>query len=254
MRPGKVGGVRPLARSGIIASFIAVLALVMSPSGALAAPVVIGSATGLYGCCGSFNMVQSTSPLGVSYAVPTGGAFITSWSTDAGPFIGPVGLQGGRKTAGSFTLVGASPEMPLSASVVNTFTLATPIPVQAGDLLGLRIPASTLPQAAQCVTSAAGGAYSFAISATAPAIGAVVAFSASPGYQLDVAATVDTVATPPGPVPPGPVPPGPVPPGPGTRTGCESAGDAHLRGACGATQTQTLFAQILTAALRAYKA
>jgi len=254
MRPGKVGGVRPLARSGIIASFIAVLALVMSPSGALAAPVVIGSATGLYGCGGSFNMVQSTSPLGVSYAVPTGGAFITSWSTDAGPFIGPVGLQVWRKTAGSFTLVGASPEMPLSASVVNTFTLATPIPVQAGDLLGLRIPASTLPQAAQCVTSAAGGAYSFAISATAPAIGAVVAFSASPGYQLDVAATVDTVATPPGPVPPGPVPPGPVPPGPGTGTGCDSSANANLKDACGATQTQTLFAQILTAALRAYKA
>src|SRR3979409_1153105 len=104
MRPGRVGGFRPLARSGIIASLIAVLATLMSPSGALAAPIVIGSALGSYTCGGNFNTVQSTSPTGTSYAVPAAG-FITSWSTQAGAFAGPVGLQVWRKATGYMTFM-----------------------------------------------------------------------------------------------------------------------------------------------------
>src|ERR1700738_4990519 len=108
MYPGRVGGIRPLARSGVIACSIAVLALVLAPASTLAAPMVVGSPIGTIPCGGNFNLVQSTSPAAVSYSVPAG--VITQWSTTAGGYAGPVRLQVWRKTGYlTYSLVGASP-------------------------------------------------------------------------------------------------------------------------------------------------
>src|ERR1700687_5186513 len=97
MHPGRVGGIRLLARIGIIGSSIALLAVVLVPNMALAAPVTIGSPVGTVTCGGDFNLVQSTSPVGTSYAVPIGGGVITQWSTQAGGYTAPVRLQVWRK-------------------------------------------------------------------------------------------------------------------------------------------------------------
>jgi hypothetical protein len=210
-------------------------ALVLAPSEALAAwPTVIGSATGLYPCAGDENLIQTASPVGTSYAVPAGGAFITSWSTLAGAYTGPVGLQVWRRVNSStYLLVGASPEMTLTTGITNTFPLTTPIPVQANDLLGMRIGVSTSPDAALCIQPVAGGAFSF-VKGPAPAVGTSgtgLIWSASPGWQLDVSATVDTTTT----------------PGPGT--GCDSSANANATDAC--AQTQTLILRLFAAAVRA---
>ena len=201
----KVGAFRrPVARAGIVASSLALFAMVLSPHPALAA-TVIGSATGSVPCQGQFDVVQMTSA--VSYAVPAGGGAITSWSTLADATnVGPVGLEVWRPTTTQFTylLVGLSPLMTLTPSTVNTFNLASPIAVQAGDLLGLRIEG-----AAACGQSVPGTTYGYHLGAT-PTAGAVTQFGFSNTFQLDVEATLGS-ATPPPPPP---------------SSGCDSTGDS----------------------------
>jgi hypothetical protein len=78
---------------------------------------------------------------------------------------------------------------------VNTINLATPIPVQAGDLLGLRIEGR-----AYCgqFTSSATDVWGSMMGVN-PAVGATDLFSYSTLFQLDVAATVSPTVTPPPP-------------------------------------------------------
>jgi outer membrane biosynthesis protein TonB len=75
----------------------------------------------------------------------------------------------------------------LATGSVNTITLASPIPVQAGDLLGLRV---ELKAACMQFTQSASDVYGSA-SGVNPAAGSNVAFSSGNTVQLDVAATVD---------------------------------------------------------------
>src|ERR1700687_6122245 len=137
MRSRRVGGFRPFARAGATAS-IALIGMVFSANAAFAA-TVIGSAAGNFTCGAGFDTVQIAWSSG-SYVVPAGGGSISSWSTQAGPVAGAVGLQVWRPanpatTPQTYQLIGASPLATPVASTVNTFTLATAIPVQAGDLL-----------------------------------------------------------------------------------------------------------------------
>jgi len=202
VRVGAFG--RPAARAAIVASSLALFAMVLSPHPALAA-TVIGSATGSVPCQGQFDVVQMTSA--VSYAVPAGGGAITSWSTLADATnVGPVGLEVWRPTTTQFTylLVGLSPLMTLTPSTVNTFNLASPIAVQAGDLLGLRIEG-----AAACGQSVPGTTYGYHLGAT-PTAGAVTQFGFSNTFQLDVEATLGSV----------------TPPPPPPSTGCDSTGNS----------------------------
>jgi hypothetical protein len=192
----RVGALRPVARAGIVASSLALIAMVLSPHPAFAA-TVIGSATGSVPCQAQFDVVQMTSA--VSYAIPAGGGTITSWSTLADATnTGPVGLEVWRPTTTQFTylLVGLSPLMTLTPSILNTFNLAAPIAVQAGDLLGMRIEG-----AAACGQQVPGTTYGYHLGAT-PAVGVVTQFGFSNSFQLDVEATLGTV-TPPPPPPPG---------------------------------------------------
>jgi hypothetical protein len=195
MRSRRVGGIRPFARAGAIAS-IALIGMVLSANAAFAA-TVIGSATGtVTSTSAGFDTVQISWSSG-SYAVPALGGSITSWSTQAGPLAGPVGLQVWRPTTTALTyvLVGSSPLVSLVPSTLNTFTLATPIAVQEGDLLGLRIEGrATYGQYTSSATDTYGAKQS-----VNPAVDAIDAFTNNTFFQLDVAATVEPAVTPPPP-------------------------------------------------------
>ena len=198
----RVGGFRPVARAGLIASSLALIATVFSGSAAFAS-TAIGSAAGNITCSAGFDTVQVSWASG-TYAVPAGGGTITSWSTQAGPLAGPVGLEIWRPTATAMTyqLVGASPLVTLVPGTLNDTTLATPIPVNAGDLLGLRIEGRAY---CQLTSSVATDTYGGRLGAT-PAVGATGAFSANTFAQLDIAAIVTTPVTTPSPSPsPSPV-------------------------------------------------
>jgi hypothetical protein len=75
---------------------------------------------------------------GASYVVPQAGV-LTSWSTSAGPGAGQsISLKVYRPVAGTvYTVIGQDGPRPLAPSVLNTFPIAIPIPVQAGDVIGM---------------------------------------------------------------------------------------------------------------------
>jgi hypothetical protein len=79
------------------------------------------------------------------YVVPAGGGIITSWSTSFGPSGAPVELvvsspfPSGPPTAVVRGVDYETLANPLPANNINTFTLARPIAVQSGDLIGLNV-------------------------------------------------------------------------------------------------------------------
>jgi hypothetical protein len=227
MRSRRVGGFRPVARAGVVASSLAMIATLLSASATIAS-TAIGSAAGNITCSAGFDTVQVSWSSG-TYAVPAGGGPITSWSTQAGPLAGPVGLQVWRPTAtaNSYQLVGASPLVTLVPSTLNTINLATPISVKAGDLLGLRIEGRAY---CQLTSSIATDTYGGRLGAT-PAVGAIAAFSVNKFAQLDIAATVTTAVTTPTPPPvSNPTPPPVSKPTPPPVTTPTPSGDQHGSG------------------------
>jgi hypothetical protein len=181
---------RPSARTGVMGAALAVgiFALTSIQAGA----ATVGSATATAGVgCRNLDTVQLTWA-GVSYAVPAGGGVITSWSTTALINPGPAGLLVWRPTAtpGTYTLVAATTPTALLPGL-NTFNLTTPIPVQAGDVLGLRAAGGI-----DCGASAAmGNTMGYHVGTTAVP-GAQEAFLTDPGtFTLDVSATIGTVPT-----------------------------------------------------------
>jgi hypothetical protein len=181
---------RPLVRAGFVPAIMASAILVLTAIPASAA-TVIGSAVGTTGCVGNMDMVQETTS-GVSYAVPTGGGQITSWSTNAVNIFGPAGLLVWRPTAtaGTYTLVAATTPVALKAGM-NTFTLTTPIAVQAGDVLGLRTQGS-----ADCIqTAGAGNTIGYRVGPTV-GVGAQETMLKDPlPLTLDVSATVGAASS-----------------------------------------------------------
>jgi hypothetical protein len=210
----RVGSFRPLARAGATAS-IALIGMLLSATAALAATV--GSATGtVTSTSAGFDTVQMSTTVPGAYAVPLGGGNITTWSTLAGPLAGPVGLQVWRPTltTGTYVLVGASPLVTLTPNTLNTFTLAAPILVREGDLLGLRIEGRATYGS---YTSSPADVYgSFQAANPNPAGGAIDAFAANTSFLLDVAATVEAV----------------IPPPPPPTSGCDSTGDSTGNDVC----------------------
>lgn len=75
---------------------------------------------------------------GNSYVVPEAGV-LTSWSTSAGAGAGQaLSLKVYRPVSGTvYSVVGQDGPYPLTPSVLNTFPIAIPIPVQAGDVIGM---------------------------------------------------------------------------------------------------------------------
>ena len=190
----------------LMALAIAGFGVLLNPAGAAAA-TVIGQNQGTAGCSGGLGMdTVQTASSGPSYAVPAGDWQITDWSTQApAAQDGTLALEVWRPTptAGSYTLVDISTAQPVAAgSGPSTFTLAPPIAVRAGDLLGLRITGGV---GCNFTGDFTGDSYGILTSSAPPAPGSATAFAfAQHGFELDVAATLDAAAPPP--PPPAPTP------------------------------------------------
>jgi hypothetical protein len=147
--------------------------------------------------CGEpdFNSVQSAA-VAANYQVPVPGGVITSWShrgrTVDPPFPGPGSgrLQIWDSTGGNdFNLIGRSELQTFTAGVVTSFL--TRIPVDPGDLLGLRaVEAGT-----GCgLFSVAGDVTAYEFNAPDPAPGDVRTLDPHPGVLLNVAAVLEADA------------------------------------------------------------
>jgi hypothetical protein len=200
---GKVAGKRVTfgasARVGTIAASLAAAAALVLPSTALAA-TEIGSAQGTFQCVNALDFVQaSTSSLsGLSYAVPPGGTTISSWSVLAGADTGPIALEVWQPTAPpTYTLEGISPTVTLTAGTLNTIALTSPLPVEAGDLIGLKLYGFD-----ECALQTGDPndiiASTFATPAT---VGVPIQLIPAGGFELNVAASVDVTINPPPPPP-----------------------------------------------------
>jgi hypothetical protein len=86
--------------------------------------------------CSSFT--YSTNPASPSYAVPAGNWTVISWSTQGGTTGGPVSLQAYRPTGvtDQWRLIAVSAEQTIAANTAPA--IATSLPVQGGDVLGMR--------------------------------------------------------------------------------------------------------------------
>jgi len=188
---------RPGARVGTIAASLAAAVSLLLPNTVLAA-TVIGSAQGTLACSTSSlgDYVQASSS-GATYAVPSDGTFITSWSVLAGADVGPVALTVWTPTADPtvFILVGLSPSVTLTPNIMNDVVLATPISVQPGDLLGLRVEGvAECAQQTGLATDTVGFSFGFFAD-----LGGPMHMIVGPGFQLNIAATVELASPPPPP-------------------------------------------------------
>jgi hypothetical protein len=182
---------RRLAIVGLAGSLAAAAFLVFSPA-AGASTTVGATVASPQPCAGGYDTVQLSST-GASYAVPAGGGPLTDWSIQAaGLGTGPVALEVWRPSGGTYTLVAVSPSATLSGTNINTFTLASPIATQQGDLLGLRVIGST--PCGQSTTSA-GDVYGW-VHNNATTVGGSVAMSQTLNFGLNVAATLGVAAPP----------------------------------------------------------
>jgi hypothetical protein len=171
---------------------VALLVAVSGGTLALAAPGPVGAATQIgetfdpaaAGDCGSvFTYLQPTSPAG-QYAAPSAGV-ITAWSYQAAGSPPQLKLKVARPGLGdSFAIVGESPPKDPLANQLNTYTDVR-IAVQAGDVIGM-----TLTALGECGREASG--YTTHTASGDPPPGTTVAFPPDPpGFQLDVAATLE---------------------------------------------------------------
>lgn len=131
---------------------------------------------------------------GTSYAVPAGDWIVTSWSTRAGDgptLAGSLQLEMWRPTgtANQFMLVGISPVGTTTPSGTNTFSLAAPIAVQGGDLLGLR----NLTQGYGCAAVGPGGSTNAGANGTEPVPGEIRTIPAAPNATLNITAALHSI-------------------------------------------------------------
>jgi hypothetical protein len=100
------------------------------PSGATMPVCSTGSTT---------EVISTSNDSNYSYVVPAGGGTLTSWSFNAtgAKAATPYELVVARPASGSYTIIGTDTEtVPSSGGPIDSFTLANPITVQAGDVIG----------------------------------------------------------------------------------------------------------------------
>jgi hypothetical protein len=188
---------RAIGAAVAAAAFAASLTFVLAGSVG-AATVTIGQLGGSGSACAADVDFVQTGP--TSLAVPSGNWTVSSWSTQAGqgvvgPSAGQLQLEMWRPTAtpNAFMLVGISPVVTTTVSGVNTFTLASPIAVQGGDLLGLR----NITHNYGCATQPTSGTIAGNLDPTAPTPGSTVTFTVIGSTAiLNVTATLQSVTPP----------------------------------------------------------
>ena len=109
-------------------------------AGANDAPVVVGRAGGSTHCIDQLLLLNPVPTPGASYVVPAGDWELTSWSAgNPRGLTGRVTLVVARATAqnGQFLVVGRGDAVVLPTGAVSTFTLAEPLRVMGGDVIGI---------------------------------------------------------------------------------------------------------------------
>jgi hypothetical protein len=155
--------------------------------------VTIGATggNGALDCSAGFTWAQDSTAAGSpSYVVPAGGGVITSWRHDRGPASATAQLRlkiFRRLAPLTYLTVGESDFEPLAAPGVNTF--ATRVPVQGGDLLGLRIAVA----AVSCRSTGSTGDVAVASGPLQPdpPIGTPVSLGSSGAYLLNLGARIE---------------------------------------------------------------
>jgi hypothetical protein len=221
MSSQRVVAFRPVARVGLIASSLALLAMLLSPTPTLAATTLGTTGDLIDVVC--FNPSQDSVQLSsadpaVSYTVAAAGN-ITSWNTQSIGLPGLVGLQVWRLSAPAtqtspafYMLVGASPTVVPTGTPI---TLANPIAVQAGDMIGMRMEGLV---ACGHRTGALGDTWATAAGTipALPVLGTEPFATPTTSFRLNISATIADV-TPPPPPPP---------------TGCDSSGSSNGNDEC----------------------
>jgi Domain of unknown function DUF11/PASTA domain len=133
--------VRWLTAIGTAVALAALAACASSDALTLGDTTVPGGTTAqLCSGAGGTSLIQTETDTGYDYVVPAGGGAITSWSFNTtGATVGaPYELVVVRPMGGAYTVIGADSELvPATPPLIQTYTLSAPIPVQAGDLLGV---------------------------------------------------------------------------------------------------------------------
>jgi hypothetical protein len=165
---------------------VAVLGFVVAAAASASSGTTIGQTfSGSFNCGGGTWYFDTDS----AYVVPSGTNWnVTSWSTQAGADGGSMALMVFRDLgSGSYEVVGESLVEALTANAQNTFTLATPIAVQAGDLLGM------YEDNADCGNP--GGGAIFGNVSAMPAVNAVVSsLLTNPSFTANISATLNGAA------------------------------------------------------------
>jgi uncharacterized repeat protein (TIGR01451 family) len=137
---GRIGTVMSAAVVAALAAAAPALATTIGsttlPSGSNMAPACSASKDA--------EIIQSGTDASYQYTVPAGGGSITSWSFNTtGAKAGtPYTLLVARPSGGSYQIVATDPEtLPATLPAIETFTLAKPITVQGGDVLGVIVTA-----------------------------------------------------------------------------------------------------------------
>jgi hypothetical protein len=187
---------RRIAAGLVVAVLVATsvtTALLSTPAPADAASASLG-ATGATVPCGSVNDFVQESSTGDSYRVPAGLWRLTSWRTEqVGSLATSLQLYVLRPTGtpGGYTVVARTPMSTTTNQGLNTFTLAEPVVVSGGDVLGFR-PASGTQLCGRVVS---GSRYRLRTGAAAAEPGESITFpSALTGAEFNIAATLESLA------------------------------------------------------------
>lgn len=167
-----------LAVSGLFA------VLACSASALTLGTTTIPSGASPSGCpAGGTFLVQNATDSAYQYSVPSPGGAITSWSTNtvSATVETPLTFLVLQPSGGGYKVVGFDNETlpnPLPASGVATFSLAAPIAVSEGDLLGLYGSVSTVACFFQGGTIPAADTIAATLPASAPTVGTLYTPSA----------------------------------------------------------------------------
>jgi hypothetical protein len=178
--------------SGLALLAAALSAAVLTAGAAATGGTTIGQVQpGALVCGGPDTIVQSAPS---AYAVPPGNWQVTGWATQAGSFGGQMSLIIFRPSGPStYTVIGESPVETLTANTLNTFTLAAPIAVQGGDMLGMFEGRN-----ASCAIIP-GGTIRYSVAVGPPAVGSTFTPTGSQTARLNIAATLVPVGNTPAP-------------------------------------------------------
>ena len=229
----RVVAFRPVARAGVIASSLALLAMLVSPTAALADTILGAPASDVPDFLCTFttpgmDAIQVSTDTTTGYVVLAAGGSIVSWSTtDALGTTGMVGLEVWHLvtpadpvtgTPAVYSLVAVSPKVALTGTTtVLTSQLTKPIPVSPGDLIGIRAEGFVM-----CGTRTA-SLSDFWLqtgNTTTPPTGGTEPFPYTSAGRLNISATWRLDAPPPPPPPPPP------------STGCDTTGDSQGNDVC----------------------